>query len=157
MQQKSSEKKNISRMMLEKFQNTEKGSRYQNHSIIHFLIKNTGYWKITEQFPPNSKGKIFWNQISTDLHQHVCYKLMVYQITWRARCLCCKQPHSPRAYYHFLYRCYGMTKAGKHCSHKSDFPSRVKIKMFSNFEKLKFYLPKKKKRKDTPPKQKGIQ
>lgn len=41
-----------------------------------------------------------------------------------------------------------MKKVGKHCSHKSDFPSRVKIKTFSNFEKLKFYLPKKKKRKE---------
>ena len=40
-----------------------------------------------------------------------------------------------------------MKKVGKHCSHKSDFPSRVKIKTFSNFEKLKFYLPKKKKEK----------
>lgn len=50
---------------------------------------------ITEQFPPNSKGKIFWNQIPTDFHQHVCYKWMGYQVTWRARRLWCKQFHSP--------------------------------------------------------------
>lgn len=48
-----------------------------------------------------------------------------------------------------------MKKVGKHCFYKSDFPSRVKIKTFSDIEKLKFYL--QKKRKDTTPKQKGIQ
>lgn len=45
------------------------------------------------------------------------------------------------------YRYYDMKKVGKHCSHKSDFPLRVKIKTFLNIEKLKFYLPKKKKMK----------
>ena len=49
-----------------------------------------------------------------------------------------------------------MKKVGKHCSHKSDFPSRVKIKMFSDIEKLKFYLPKKKKRYNTKTKRNPI-
>lgn len=41
-------------------------------------------------------------------------------------------------------RYYDMKKVGKHCSHESDFPLRVKTKTFLNIEKLKFYLPKKK-------------
>lgn len=98
---------------------------------------------VTEQFPPNSKGKNILKPDSYRLSPTCMLQMNGLPGNLKSQTPLW-QTISLTTHNHFLYRYYDMKKVGKHCSHKSDFPSRVKIKTFSDIEKLKFYLPNKK-------------